>query len=158
MVREDPGGGSQALIELINEHGAALYSDFMDRGINLAREIPLMGTPGSGYTPRLLLVLVENLGEGTNFMASVTGVPEMRYWTTTHDVLAAIHNTELNAILIQLEKDKRKGFEYMKSPLQIHREKQKKKQGQKRGRSALLDGVTFSADIPLELLGLPPRK
>lgn len=117
-----------------------------------------MGTPGSGYTPRLLLVLVENLGEGTNFMASVTGVPEMRYWTTTHDVLAAIHNTELNAILIQLEKDKRKGFEYMKSPLQIHREKQKKKQGQKRGRSALLDGVTFSADIPLELLGLPPRK
>lgn len=113
-----------------------------------------MGTPGSGYTPRHLLVLVEHLGEGTNFLASVTGVPEMRYWTTTHDVLAQIHNQELNSVLIHIDKDKRKGFEYMKSPMQIYQEKKKKTE--KRGRKALMEDVSFDMDIPPELLGIVP--
>lgn len=111
------------------------------------------GRPESDYTPRLLLSLIENFGEGTAFLASRTGVPEMRSWTTICDLLVALHNTELTHFLINIDKSDRKKFEYIKSPLAEYFEQQKKESTKKRGRAALFDGLDLVDDLPASLRG-----
>ena len=120
MDGEDPDGGSAALVQLIDEHGAAVLIDFLDYGIDLVKVLPAVARGESEYTPRLLLSIAEQFGEGTATFASQIEVPEARYWTTTDDCLLAVANQIL--LLIQIGAngiplDKRHYFEMHQSPI-----------------------------------------
>lgn len=91
MVGTDASGGSAALGELIDNHGAALYSDFHTYyHIDLAEAI--YGERKSRIEPRLLLSMVENLPEGSSFVAQMSGGIEHRPWSTQTYLLANIVN------------------------------------------------------------------
>lgn len=74
MAEGDAAGGSGALAELIDEHGAALYCDFQSYYhldlVEVVRERPA----------RFVLALVEGLPDNENYAASVQGGPEFRGW------------------------------------------------------------------------------
>lgn len=109
------------------------------------------GEPESAYTPRLFLSLIENFGEGTAFTASRLQVPEMRSWTTLHDLLTAQHNMEMTHFLINIDKGDRKKFEYIKSPMAQYFERQQKEAQTRRGRTVLF------TDLDLDDLDILPE-
>lgn len=83
MAEGESGGGSLILAELIDEHGAAIYSDFQaEYGLNLTDVLFCR-------SPRELLALVEDLQyrDGA-FAASLLGGAEFRGWGVDRHMLA----------------------------------------------------------------------
>lgn len=67
-----PGGGSLTLAELIDEHGAALVSDFQSfYGLRLAEVVDV-------WSPREVLALVEGLPDDGMFAARLAGGEKWR--------------------------------------------------------------------------------
>jgi hypothetical protein len=91
---EDHPGGSLALGELIDEHGAALFRDLrLYYQIDLVQVVRDMKTrKGTEQWPRLLLYLIDMLPEGSEFQAALAGGREMREWGLTQYLLMAVAN------------------------------------------------------------------
>ncbi len=105
MVEGHQSGGSFALGELIDEHGAALYRDFLlYYHIDLSEAL----RKGSRYAPRLLLSLIERLPEGSEFVAEQLGGREHRDWDQTNHLLAAIYNAVVSDTLVMANVPKHK--------------------------------------------------
>jgi hypothetical protein len=85
-------GGSFQLVELIEEHGAALLYDLQVIGVDLRD----LWRPNTGVTPRYVLWLVGQLPPESAFRASQQGGPAFRAWTPTLHVLVGVANL-LNA-------------------------------------------------------------
>lgn len=67
------GGGSLALIRLLDEYGEEIYVDLLEHyRLNIVEF--LAGTVQ--ITPRLILTLLRNLPEGSRYAAAVTSAPE----------------------------------------------------------------------------------
>ena len=115
MEREVAVGGSSALGELIDRHGAALYADFLTvYGIDLIAFV----AGETRHTPRIVLSLIEHLPEGTAFPASYAGDMARRSWRSDHSLLAAIHNAiQVNTMVTApvAQKD-RKHFAFIDPP------------------------------------------
>jgi len=151
MDGEDPDGGSAALVQLIDEHGAAVLIDFLDYGIDLVKVLPAVARGESEYTPRLLLSIAQQFGEGTATYAALIEVPESRGWTHTDDLLVAVCNDI--RLLIQvgangIPLDKRHYFEMHESPIT---RKHSKKSKQRTLREVLMTD-TGNDPLPAELM------
>ena len=113
--------------------------------------LPAVARGESEYTPRLLLSIAEQFGEGTATYASILECPESRGWTMTEDLLLAVRNEV--RLLIQIGAngiplDKRHYFEMQESP--ITKKYSKKRQG---NRGALHQDFAQAHDpLPAELM------
>lgn len=85
MDEEGATGGSEQLVQLIDEHGRALLFDLQCIGVDLRD----LWRPGTGVTPRFVLMLVGQLPESSAFAASCRGGSEFRGWSLTNTLLAA---------------------------------------------------------------------
>lgn len=118
MGREDAGGGSLALGELLDEYGAELFADFLTAYRLDLTEI-LFGSVGtSRMAPRLILSLIENLPEGSLFKAQMQGGKEYREWTLTNWFMAQLINAvnTNSMIAANMPASKRKQFPMITGP------------------------------------------
>ena len=73
----DAAGGSAGLAELIEDHGECLIADFRSHyGLNLVD----MLRPGSGYSPRLVLVYARQLPVESRTVAAIRGGHQFDGW------------------------------------------------------------------------------
>lgn len=87
MGRGDPGGGSAGLARLIDRHGEQLVADFQSEyGLNLA----LILQPGSGYAPKTVLALVQQLPPNSRTIAAVRGGDQFLGWDADRYLTAAL--------------------------------------------------------------------
>lgn len=78
MAGGHAAGGSSGLAELIDQHGELIYSDLHTHcgGLNLVTALQ----PGSGYSPRQILILIKNLPLGSATKAAMRGGSEFDGW------------------------------------------------------------------------------
>jgi hypothetical protein len=98
-------GGSLALCELIDAHGAPLLADFR-RVYQLDLADALFGP--DPMAPRLLLALVEELPDDSALAAAVRGGPEHRGWTVTAHLLACVIDAVGEAAWVTAQANSRK--------------------------------------------------
>lgn len=77
MERGDSAGGSAELAKLIDEHGEAIYFDFLRY---TPFEIDDVLVPGSGLTARKALAIIRNLPLDSATVASIRGGVEFKGW------------------------------------------------------------------------------
>lgn len=83
----DSAGGSAGLAELIDEHGEELFADLIEyNGINLVQALK----PGSGFSPRQLLILVRQLPPESRTVAAIRGGAQFRGWDSDRYLRAAM--------------------------------------------------------------------
>jgi hypothetical protein len=127
VAEGDPDGGSLALGELIDEHGAALVADFRSHfHVWLWDAIEEL-------SPRILLALVGELPDNGSFAASVQGGREFQGWGIDRHMLANLYDATATAGGLT-----KKGA---KTPVEHYRPGKKPKQG----------GVPFRALIGRDL-------
>jgi hypothetical protein len=98
-------GGSLALCELTDRHGAALLADFRRfYGLDLAEA--LYGS--RPVAPSLLLALAEELPDESAFAAAVRGGPQHRGWTVSAHLLASVIDAVNEAAWITAQANSRK--------------------------------------------------
>jgi hypothetical protein len=116
----DAAGGSLLLGELIDKHGEALYRDLL-----LFHQIDLVDlarrwnrNEETGTSPRLLLYLIEQLPEGSTFVAERMGGREHRDWNLSAYILASISNNIQSNTMItaSIPKSDRSKFHMIEGP------------------------------------------
>lgn len=126
MAGRYPGGGSRLLEELVEEHGSVLIADLqryfqVDLGLTVS---------GEGYSPRRILVFVENMPHGSKTYAAIGKEKEAEGWDTQAYLLAGLvdavrENTFVTAQVQSKKKLKRP------EPMDVPgRKAQKKSKGQ----------------------------
>lgn len=83
----DPGGGSAGLARLIDRYGECLVADFQSEyRLNLAQTLQ----PGSGYSPKLVLSLIQQLPPGSRTIAEIRGGPQFVGWDADRYLTASL--------------------------------------------------------------------
>lgn len=90
MDAEHPSGGSTALGQLIDDFGEFIAADLKEVYDVDLRDVLV---PGSGVTPRWVLVLVRGLPIGSRFYAERRGGQQFRGWDETQYIRAETVNT-----------------------------------------------------------------
>lgn len=143
MDQEHPAGGSLALGELIDEHGSALAHDLRAHyGLDLRDVVADLCSGRPTTSPWWLLALIEELPQGSAYVADLQGGRVHRDWTTDRYLLAALFDAvQINTVAVV-----RAGGGKAKAPKPVPRP------GDKPDRS---QGVPLSALMPSRVR--PPR-